>query len=235
MTCDACKNWTVRRTTRYGDGTEVTTWQAPEGKGRCSILGIDTPKEFGCTAFDGYPVGSITVQGIRHVEQSWKNGAPWQHHVTGPCPDCKGKGSDAGPCNRCAGTGKVRYYDDGFIGEEQTRLHPKELETAEPPKCHKCGTVIADLKWVHCPVCGARLETPAETEYVDGLGNAGGDFKSDAKAEHKATMAEDIAAMNDRDAKLAAMRRMTVENGCTPEEADTAKRMADQLEAQGQS
>lgn len=238
MRCDGCNNWTVRRVTRYGDGSEVVNWKAPDGKGRCSVLDLDTLAEFGCTSFEPLAVSAVTVvNGVPmappHVVSNWKNGAPWMHSVNGPCPECKGRGSDSGVCHRCAGTGHVRYYDDGFIGEEQTRLHPEELKTAEPLKCRKCAALIADLKWVHCPVCGTRLETPAETEYVDGLGNAGGDFKPEDKAQRAADLGESIDAMNDRDAKLSALRRMTVENGCTEPEAATAREMADRLEAMG--
>ncbi len=61
----------------------------------------------------------------------------------------------------------------------------------------------------------------------------GGDFRSDAKAERASHLREDIDAMNDRNDRLDAMRRMTVENGCTEEEAATAKEMANRLEAMG--
>jgi hypothetical protein len=227
LRCDGCQKWTVKRVTRYGDGSEVVNWKAPDGKGRCGVLDIDTAGDFGCTSFE-----AAAASDAPHVVGNWKNGAPWQHHASGPCPDCRGRGSDTGVCRRCAGTGKVRYYDDGFIGEEQTRLHPKEKETAEPLKCWKCATLVVDLKWIHCPVCGARLETPMETENVDGLGNAGGDFKPDNE-ERAADLGADIADMNDRDAKMAAMRRMTEENGCTADEAAAAKEMADRLEAMG--
>ena len=39
--------------------------------------------------------------------------------------------------------------------------------------------------------------------------------------------------MNDRARKLQALRNMTVENGCTEQEAATAARLAEKLEAQG--
>jgi hypothetical protein len=72
---------------------------------------------------------------------------------------------------QCAGTGIVRYYEDGFVGEEHTRLHPKEKAMTEPPKCGKCSRNI-DIKWVACPYCGNRLEAMAETVTL-GEGNAG--------------------------------------------------------------
>lgn len=235
MRCDGCENWTTARVTRYGDGSEVVNWKAPNGKGRCSILDLDTPEAFGCTSYVALVNASVSVPTttIPHVVSSWKNGAPWQHWTMGPCPNCRGLGSDSGVCRNCAGTGKVRYYDDGFIGEEQTRLHPKEKENAEPLRCRNCKETV-DVKWKACPMCGTRLEPVAETEYVDGLGNAGGQYDNgDARKEKANDLCEDIDAMNDRNQKIEAMRRMTVENGCTEPEAATAKEMADKLEAMG--
>ncbi len=234
MRCDGCKNWTTARVTRYGDGSEVCNWKAPAGKGRCSVLDIDTPEAFGCTSHAPLDaVGALTLPAFHHIQSNWKNGAPWQHHVVGPCPDCRGLGSNSGVCYRCAGTGKVRYYDDGYIGEEQTRLHPKEKDKAEPLRCRNCKEIV-DVKWKACPMCGTRLEPVAETEYVDGLGNAGGQYANgDARRERADDLREDIDAMNERNSKIEALRRMTVENGCTEPEAATAKEMAERLDAVG--
>lgn len=194
MRCADCENWKTREITKYADGSEIVNWLVPEGKGRCSILIMETAAEFGCTSF----VEELAGQMINpHVIRNWKNGAPWQHCVAGPCPECQGKpGANGGVCSRCAGTGKVRYYDDGYIGEEQTRLHPKERETIAPLKCQHCGELV-DVKWKACPICGNRLEPVAETEHVGGLGNAGGDFRSDAKAQRAADLKKDIDAMNE--------------------------------------
>jgi hypothetical protein len=231
MRCDGCKNWTTAKVTGYSDGSEVINWKAPDGKGRCDILKIDTTPEFGCVSFAQIPAGSLVLHVGAHIQKTWKNGAPWMHHIVGPCPDCRGRGSDSGVCNRCAGTGKVRYYDDGFIGEEQTRLHPMEKNETLPLKCPSCGEIVK-VKWMACPMCGRNLvEPPAETEYVDGLGNAGGDFKNEAKTKRASDLNQDINAMNDRNEKIAALRRMTTDNGCTLSEADTAAAMADKLEA----
>jgi hypothetical protein len=126
--CADCFNWVTCRQTVYGDGSVITTFQATEpDKGYCEMLKIDTPAEFGCTAFHA---GEHT----RSVE---REGAPWQNWAMGPCPDCQGRGSqpvEARPaCHRCAGTGQVRHYDDGFVGDEQKRQHPKEKEVPETP------------------------------------------------------------------------------------------------------
>ena len=234
MRCNVCKNWTTARVTRYGDGSEVVNWRAPEGKGECGELGINTPAEFGCVQFAALANGNASVPAtvVPHVASSWKNGAPWQHYVYGPCPQCRGRGSfdPGGVCMTCAGTGKVRYYDDGYIGEELTKLHPKEKENTEPLKCRNCSEIV-DIKWKACPMCGTRLEPMAETEYVDGLGNAGGVFKSNGREQRADTLRRDIEEMNERDAKIATMRRMTVENGCSEEEAKVAAAMADRMEA----
>ena len=234
-TCNECKNWTTRRVTDYGSGDRITNWAAPDGKGACSELKIETDAEFGCNKFAPFDGGAIaTTSGTMpalnpHWVRNWKNGAPWMHSQAGPCPDCRGKGSDHGTCMRCVGTGKVRYYDDGFIGEERTRLHPKEKEQTEPLKCPKCKNVV-DIRWVACPLCGHRLEGMADPESV-GLGNQGQTGKSQAREQFTEEVARDIDSMNERNEKIAKLRRMTVENNCTPEEAATAKEMADKLEA----
>jgi hypothetical protein len=132
--CLDCKYWLKRRETQYQDGQTIVNYQSKQSDehGLCrNTLQLETFKNFGCINFEQ---GSPADQ----VEITFKNGAPWQHSVSGPCPNCKGAGSSAGEPdpttgalgvgldNRCAGTGMVRYYDDGYIGEEQTRLHPVE-------------------------------------------------------------------------------------------------------------
>lgn len=116
MICSGCKNWLLSRENHYEDGSVITTYKAPDGKGNCLVLKVDTDPDFGCMAFASGD----------HVQIVNKSGAPWIHHYVGPCPDCSGRGSNEGACGRCAGTGKVRYYDDGYVGEERTREHPME-------------------------------------------------------------------------------------------------------------
>jgi RecJ-like exonuclease len=119
MTCANCAKWTTERKDVYEDGSEIVRQKCADGKGHCGELQIGTPATFGCNAF---------AAGDVHVAITRKSGAPWQHFVMIPCPDCQGRGSNEGVDHRCAGTGKVRLYDDGHIGEERTRKHPKELE-----------------------------------------------------------------------------------------------------------
>ena len=160
MNCLGCAHWILARTTAYADGSMIDTFRAPEGKGRCESLNIDTAPDFGCTGYaeDG---------GHPHVITTHKVGAPWQHWKMGPCPDCSGKGNAGdGACHRCAGTHQVRYYEDGFIGEERTRLHPKEREVAPKPTCGGCKREI-DIGWVACPFCGHKLEPVAAVEKVE--------------------------------------------------------------------
>ncbi len=154
--CANCKHWVVERRDHYEDGTFIVRAKMePEGTGACQVLSVETAATFGCNAF---------IEGDEHVVTTEKTGAPWQHFKMGPCPDCRAAGNNGAACRRCAGTGNVRYYDDGHVGEEQTRLHPKEK--AQPLACSKCGGAVQAL-WVACPVCGNRLMAPAETEVID--------------------------------------------------------------------
>lgn len=170
--CNSCARWVTSRKTIYADGSEVLNFQAAANKGLCEALGIETAEGFGCNKF------MAGVDGC-HVEVSQKTGSPWHHWGMIPCPDCRGKGTpNAGAsdpqghemssraCDRCAGTGNVRKYDDGFIGDERTRLHPKEREVAAKPKCPTCQREV-NADWKACPVCATRLDAPAETEVVE--------------------------------------------------------------------
>lgn len=136
MRCAGCKNWQRRRAARYADGTVITRWEAPEGQGLCSVLKSYTDLDFGCTKFvaKGNPENDVIVED--------KPGVPWQVWEMIPCPDCQGGAEGVGACHngRCAGTGLVRRYDDGFVGDERTRRHPKELE---PSASVDPGTIIA--------------------------------------------------------------------------------------------
>lgn len=156
MSCESCVHWTVKRVTKYGDGSIIENWNAASGKGACASLGIETDASFACNRF--------MEGGDDHVEVKRKDGAPWQHFVMVPCPDCGGVG-DGGRGHRCAGTGLVRLYDDGYVGDEQTRMHPNEKPL--PATCAGCGK-SADRAWAHCPSCGKKLWIePAETEIPD--------------------------------------------------------------------
>lgn len=162
MRCDRCEHWTTRRETRYENGEVVANWEAPDGQGECDKLGHNTDADFGCVKF-------LETEKT-HVVVAFKGGEPWQHWTVVPCPDCSGAGSTYRACHRCAGTGRVRRYDDGYVGEEQTRLHPKEKEllARAKPKCSACAKDV-DRAWVACPYCGTRLaEPPAKTEIVTG-------------------------------------------------------------------
>ena len=133
MNCADCGNWVQVRKTVYGDGTEIVNYTSPAGKGHCGILALDTLPEFGCVSF---------VLGF-HVEITHKPDPPWRYWTMIPCPTCNG-GAAADPRCKCAGTGNVRLYDDGHLGDEQrNRHHPKEkLVAAEPDT----GTVLTPVE-----------------------------------------------------------------------------------------
>ena len=152
MKCSDCRLWLTMRVTDYEDGSRIIGLQSAEGHGQCQSLNIDTVADFGCNRFE---------EGHDHIEvMATKPGSPWHHSHYDTCPDCNGTGliNDSG-CRRCARTGRVLFYDDGYIGEEQTRRHPNEIQKGPPPKpkCDGCTQEI-DPNWVACPYCGYRLD-----------------------------------------------------------------------------
>lgn len=158
--CNTCINWVVARVTDYEDGSRIFNYQPPEGLGHCEVLGIDTEPDFLCNKFK-------LLVGNDHIQVSHKTGAPWNHSHYVPCPDCSGVGSDgtSHACNRCAGIGRVLMYDDGYVGEEQTRMHPREKELARKPTCMNCRREV-ERDWVACPMCGHRLDAVVKPEVI---------------------------------------------------------------------
>ena len=130
MNCADCGNWLLERKTVYSDGSEIHTFKSPEGKGRCLVLSMDTAPDFGCNKF---------VPGA-HCEIEHKPDVPWHYWVMIPCPAC-GNADARGTKCQCAGTGKVRLYDDGYIGDERTRRHPKDSPTYVPSEPDP-GTIL---------------------------------------------------------------------------------------------
>lgn len=166
MNCANCRLWLTQRVTDYEDGSRIINFQASDGKGLCERLGIETDSDFGCNKFS---------EGDAHIEiMGKKTGSPWHHSHWGPCPECHGTvdangqwtshSANGGMCRRCAATGRVLYYDDGYIGEEQTRRHPNELKGDLPPQqkiCMNCQRDV-DPNWFACPYCGTRTNKPDE-------------------------------------------------------------------------
>ena len=143
MKCENCAHWVTSRVTEYGDGSVIRNWDAPHGKGDCDSLRMETACDFGCNYFEGAPSHIVTIT---------KDGAPWQNFVIGNCPECGGRGSHQvefrAACRRCAGLGKVRHYDDGYVADA-TWDHPKEKELkrriGQEPAIDP-GTVLAPLQ-----------------------------------------------------------------------------------------
>lgn len=153
MRCGDCQRWLTERAIVYGDGSRVAGYQAPAGKGMCDHLNQETPEDFGCLAF---------AEGAEHTVVETKEGPPWAYWVMIPCPNCMGRGSDESACHRCAGTGKVRKYDDGYVGEEQTRLHPREKEAmAEQVRAAALARAEAEVSQLMNPA-------PVRPEFVSG-------------------------------------------------------------------
>lgn len=167
--CDNCAHWVIARDTHYSNGEIKHTFTMVKGKGECQKLSMVTDHDFGCNKWDRCEDD--------HVEITRKDGAPWQHWQMGPCPNCRARGSHGGEgievsrpaCDRCAGTGLVRFYEDGFVGEERTRLHPNDIVKA--PSCPGCKREVA-AEWVHCPWCKFHLHV---LEEASGPGLGSGD------------------------------------------------------------
>lgn len=160
LRCELCGEWTLARQTRYEDGSIVNNYKPPDGTGHCEVLNLDTAPEFFCAKF------KMAGDGFTHIYTTEKSGAPWQHSHYVPCPDCSANGMVNGTgCHRCAAGGKVLLYDDGYLGEEQHRIHPRERELARKPTCLNCGKEV-ERDWVACPKCGHRTQAMAKTEII---------------------------------------------------------------------
>ncbi len=128
MTCADCRYWkrgTLRRyanTERYED---ATTEEGSPCRAAGPLLGFCTPAEFSCSNYSEFDTEDDQVEVVLNA------GEPWQVWRMIPCPDCSGAGSLDSPtpgCYRCVGTGNVRAYDDGYVGDERSREHPRERE-----------------------------------------------------------------------------------------------------------
>ncbi len=124
MHCHGCSHWIYERRRQYGDDSILVDYTAPDGKGTCEILNMETVRDFGCLSF------APDISGTSHIRIESIEGAPWERWIYVPCPDCDGRGCtfpDGRPCRRCSGTSKVRRYDDGYVADD-TWDHPKEKE-----------------------------------------------------------------------------------------------------------
>jgi hypothetical protein len=139
--CRDCAHWSlgtykVFRSARF----DVPLSAAPD-EGLCGLgfmYGKLVPAAFGCPEFESAADDSDHWEYLDYSDKE-----PWEVWDIIPCPECQGVGR-SGPepqgaaataaCRRCAGTGKVRQYGDGIIGDEQTRLHPVEIEAFRKAK-----------------------------------------------------------------------------------------------------
>jgi hypothetical protein len=120
--CENCTHWLIKRQTNYSSGEVIVNFEALAGHGHCTFFDRPEPADFGCVRFE------VAASPLDHVEVAHKEGEPWRNFRMIPCPDCHPNGGAGGRGHRCAGTGLVRLYDDGYVGDEQTRKHPKEIE-----------------------------------------------------------------------------------------------------------
>ena len=151
MRCDNCTHWVINEKAVYGDGSEIFKECRDQDRGYCEKLKQHTAPDFGCVHYVAHP-------NFDHVKVVQKSGAPWQNWHFGPCPDCKGVGChmvELRPaCMHCAGLGRVRYYDDGYIADKSWD-HPKEKEVKKrlrdqgivnPAELSDPGLILAEYK-----------------------------------------------------------------------------------------
>lgn len=141
MRCRDCAFWITAKKRKYKNEQLISYFEAKPGRGLCEKIDIQTVPDFGCNLYQG--------SDWDHVKVETMEGAPWEFWKMGACPDCGGRGCGAGEgagrCGRCQGIGQVRFYEDGYIGEERTRRHPKEPpENKADPLLD--GSVLAPIK-----------------------------------------------------------------------------------------
>ena len=161
-TCETCRFWKVGVRNLFASEEKFETLAEP-GHGICQtgpMAGHATPQEFGC---NNYQEGAAED----HVETIQHDLEAWQIWVMVPCPDCQAIGNHGGTsdsvstCNRCAGTANVRKYADGYVGDEQTREHPKEKELRlEALRVKRLAELEAEL------AAAAQPPKPPEPERV---------------------------------------------------------------------
>lgn len=154
VACSNCAKWVRERVRVYGDGTRITYYVAPDGKGHCGALAVDTVPEFGCLKF-------AEAAAFSHVTVEHIDGAPWERWAFIPCPDCNGVGSSNDrACRRCAGTAKVRRYDDGYVADA-TWDHPleKERKKAHQEAERRRALEGTSLASIPAPKDGAMAQT----------------------------------------------------------------------------
>jgi hypothetical protein len=134
--CADCALWLRGRWVVFPSAARFEPAAPGESEGVCRgpLAGRIVEADFGCVGFRQLASPAEQEERVVHA------GEPWQVWEMIACPDCGGRGSTAGEppadggevsssaCYRCAGTGNVRRYADGFIGDERTREHPVERE-----------------------------------------------------------------------------------------------------------
>jgi hypothetical protein len=128
MSCANCRFWKRGTLRRYANTERYESAETEKGspcRAAGPLLGFCTPGDFSCSNYRKFNTKDDQVEVVINA------GEPWQVWRMVPCPDCSGNGSNDSPtpgCHRCVGTGNVRAYDDGYVGEERTREHPRDRE-----------------------------------------------------------------------------------------------------------
>ncbi len=159
MNCGTCRHWLRGTRTIFAGSEEWKPAGAGGDEGLCrGPVGKLTTSDFGCLRFAAASSPDDQVITVRHDAE------PCQVFEVIRCPDCSGGGNsgEAG-CHRCAGTGKVRRYGDGYVGDEQTREHPRardeRLKRQKEALAARMQNELAELERPPTPVQPVAVET----------------------------------------------------------------------------
>ncbi len=159
MNCSDCKFWFRGTRRQYKNSPVVFTASASGEQGICrsggAVNGLTIGPTFGCIDFSRFSNPDEQEDFIVYDAE------PWQISEEIRCPDCNGYGCG---CHRCASTGHVRKYADGYVGDEQTKEHPVErrmrLEKQRQVLMERMRAELAELEKDMMEVALVKPEKP---------------------------------------------------------------------------